>query len=192
MILFKMLLVYGHLLAAGIAIGVLFMQDLALAKWRGRAMSQEAIQDLRTNANIITLALALLWVSGIVIVGIGYMENAAYILNEKLWVKCVVVCILTLNGLFLHYYSFPRLASPQGFLGASWTEQFLVMVTGVVSLVSWLYACYLGIARPWNNTEPFSFVMGVYGVCLLIALVIGYACWQSVRREQNADLSLSS
>jgi hypothetical protein len=192
MILFKMLLVYGHLLAAGIAIGVLFMQDLSLAKWRGRAMSQEAIADLRTNSTIVTLALALLWITGIVIVGIGYAENAAYILNEKLWVKVVVVCALTLNGLFLHYYSFPRLASPEGFLATRWIEQFLVMVTGAVSLVSWLYACYLGIARPWNNTEPFSFVLGVYGICLLIALMIGYVCWQAVRREQTANLSLNS
>ena len=89
------------------------------------------------NAGIVTLALVVLWVSGLAIVIIGYLDNPAYLMNQKLWGKFTVVSILTINGLILHYYSFPKLMSPVGFLGAGRTEQLFVLVTAVVSLVSW-------------------------------------------------------
>ncbi|HEY0892803.1 MAG TPA: DUF2214 domain-containing protein, partial [Cellvibrio sp.] len=147
----KTLLVYIHLIAACLAIGVLLVQDIALAKWRGRAMDAAAIDNLQRNSGLVTLALIVLWVSGLVIVAIGYLDNPVYLMNQKLWAKFTVVSILTLNGLFLHHYSFRVLTSPAGFIGATRIAQFLVLLTAVISLVSWLYSCYLGIARPWNN-----------------------------------------
>ena len=179
----KTLLVYIHLIAACLAIGVLLVQDLALAKWRGRAMDAAAIDNLHRNSGLVTLALVVLWVSGLAIVAIGYLDNPAYLLNQKLWAKFTVVSILTLNGLFLHHYSFRVLTSPVGFIGASRLAQFLVLLTAVISLVSWLYSCYLGIARPWNNVAPYAYVMVVYSVVMTIALIIGLEVWRGLRKE---------
>lgn len=179
----KTLLVYIHLIAACLAVGILLMQDLALAKWRGRAMDAESIANLQRNASIVTLALVALWVSGLAIVVIGYLDNPAYLMNQKLWGKFTVVSILTINGLFLHYYSFPVLSSPAGFLGASRMGQLLVLVTAVISLVSWLYSCYLGIARPWNNVAPYSYVMTIYAMVMAVALVIAMEIWRELRNE---------
>jgi len=179
----KTLLVYIHLIAACLAIGVLLVQDFALAKWRGRAMDATAIEDLRRNSGLVTFALAALWISGLAIVTIGYLDTPNYLLNQKLWAKFTVVSILTINGMFLHYYSFRVLTSPAGFIGATRMAQLLVLVTAVISVVSWLYSCYLGIARPWNNVAPYAYVMFVYAVLMTIALVVGLKVWRELRKE---------
>ena len=182
----KTLLVYIHLIAACLAVGVILLQDIALAKWRGRSMDKEAIANLQNNSHLATLALVVLWVSGLFIVAIGYLDVPGYLMNQKLWAKFTVVSILTLNGLLLHFYSFRVLASPTGFVGASGRSQLFVLVTAVVSLVSWLYACYLGIARPWNNTAPFAYVMFVYAMALTVTLVVALEVWRELRNEYRA------
>lgn len=181
----KTFLVYIHLIAACLAIGVLLIQDIALAKWRGGVMDTDAIANLQRNSGLVTLALVVLWVSGLAIVVIGYLDNPAYLQNQKLWGKYTVVSILTLNGLLLHYYSFNVLTSARGFIGAGRTAQLVVLVTAVVSLVSWLYSCYLGIARPWNNVAPYSYVMMVYSIVLTGALVIALGLWRELRNEHR-------
>ena len=94
-------------------------------------------------------------------------------MNQKLWAKFTVVSILTLNGLVLHAHSFPIVASPKGILGSAGSDQLLVFITAVISLVSWLFACYLGIARHWNNVASYTYVMTVYVVILSISMVGG-------------------
>ena len=181
----KTLLVYIHLIAACLSIGVLLKQDIALAKWRGRALDRNAILDLQDNSSLVTLALIILWISGLAIVSIGYMDNPAYILNQKLWGKFTVVSILTINGFFLHYYSFNVITSPSGFNGASKNSQLYVLLTAVISLVSWLYSCYLGIARAWNNVAPYGYVMTIYAIVLAIAFVIALQLWRELRSENR-------
>jgi hypothetical protein len=182
----KTLLVYAHLIAACIAIGILLIQDIALSKLRGRAMNAAMIDDLQKSAGIVFVALVALWVTGLGLVVHGYLDNPAYLMNQKLWAKFTVVSILTINGIFLHYYSFPRLMSPKGFVGHHVSEQLFVVVTAVVSAVSWLYACYLGIARPWNNVAPYAYVMAIYAACLGIALVVALEYWRGLRRDDSA------
>ena len=179
----KVLFVYAHLIAACVAISVLFIQDLALASWRGRAMDAKAITNLQNSAGIVTYSLVALWITGLVIVAIGYLDNPAYIMNQKLWGKFSVVIILTLNGLILHRYSFPKLVSPQGYLGARSGEQLLVLMTAVISIISWLYSCYLGIARHWNNVAPYGYVMMIYVAVLAITLLVALVYWRELRSD---------
>lgn len=181
----KTLLVYIHLIAACLAIGVLLIQDFELAKWRGRAMDALSIDTFQRNAGLVALSLLVLWISGLAIVVIGYLDNPAYLMNQKLWGKFTVVGILTLNGLLLHYYSFRVLTSSVGFVGVSRLSQLLVLITAVVSIVSWLYACFLGIARPWNNVEPYAYVMGVYLVLMAIVFMVALGLWRELRNESR-------
>ena len=169
----KTLIVYAHLLAACVAIGILLMQDLALAKTRGKALPAAAIKDLTKSASIMFVALIALWISGLSLVLIGYLDNPTqYLMNEKLWAKFTVVSVLTLNGIALHYFSSPRVTCARGFLSAPGFEQILVVLTGAVSSVSWLFACYLGIARPWNYTVDYSYVMFIYAGLLIAAAIV--------------------
>lgn len=172
----KTLIVYIHLIAACIAVGVIFMQDLALAKTRGTSLPLTAINELIQSANIISNSLKVLWVSGLILVAMGYLDNPAeYLKNQKLWAKFSVVTILTVNGIFLHNFSFPRVVSSRGVLGLHFLEKNLVVITGVVSSVSWLFACYLGIARPWNHTVQYTFVMSIYLSLLGFSCLVGCA-----------------
>jgi hypothetical protein len=170
----KTLLVYVHLIAACVAVGILLIQDLALAKTGGKPMSVYGIEELKRAARIISLALIVLWVSGVTLVIVGYINSPEeYLMNQKLWAKFTVVAVLTLNGVVLHHFSFPRVASSRGIAGLGKIEKFLVMLTGCISTTSWLFACYLGIARSWNYTVDYSFVMFVYLGLLGIACILG-------------------
>ena len=126
----KTLIVYVHLIAACVAVGILLIQDLALAKTRGNTLSAHAVSELKRAATIISLALIVLWISGLTLVLIGYLDNPQeYLMNQKLWAKFTVVGILTLNGIALHHFSFPRVASSRGILGLGNIEKTLVVFT---------------------------------------------------------------
>jgi len=169
----KTLLVYAHLLAACVSVGILLIQDSALAKSRGKALPANAIKDLTKSAEIMFVALVVLWITGLALVLLGYLENPQqYLMNEKLWAKFTVVSVLTLNGIALHYFSFPRVTSRRGLLGLPTIEQILVTLTGAISSTSWLFACYLGIARPWNYTANYSYVMFIYAGLLIAAIIV--------------------
>jgi hypothetical protein len=186
----KTLIVYAHLLAACVAIGILLMQDLALAKSRGKALSAAAIKDLTKSADIMFAALVALWISGLALVLLGYLENPTqYLMNEKLWAKFTVVSVLTLNGIALHYFSFPRVTCARGFLSTPGVEQILVVLTGAVSSVSWLFSCYLGIARPWNYTVDYSYVMFIYLGILTCAFIVAGEVLRSMRRDETPHLT---
>lgn len=186
----KTLIVYAHLLAACVAVGLLLIQDMALAKTRGKALSASAIKDLTKAADIMFLALIALWISGLALVLQGYMENPQqYLMNEKLWAKFTVVTVLTLNGVALHYYSFPRVTCARGFICVPGHEQILVALTGAISSVSWLFACYLGIARPWNYTVDYSYIMFIYMGLLTCAFIVAGETLRSLRRDEPPMLT---
>lgn len=186
----KTLIVYAHLLAACVAVGILLLQDLSLAKTRGKPLSTIAIEELRKAADIMFIALVILWVSGLTLVVMGYLENPAqYLMNPKLWAKFTVVSILTLNGFLLHYFSFPRVVSHTGLLGRSPLEQSLIAITGAISSTSWLFACFLGIARLWNYTTQYEFVMLVYAALILGAIIVACNVVRSLRTQEPPVLT---
>ncbi|WP_231591622.1 DUF2214 family protein [Cellvibrio sp. pealriver] len=192
MTMIKTLIVYAHLLAACVAVGVLLVQDMALAKTRGKSLSADVINDLVKAANLVSIALVVLWVSGLALVLVGYMEDPQqYLQNEKLWAKFTVVMILTLNGIALHYFSFPRVISAHGLLGQPSLTQVLVVLTGAISSVSWLFSCYLGIARPWNYTANYGFVMAIYGLVLVGAFIVAGEVLRSMRKTMDFSCSLN-
>ncbi len=176
----KTLIVYVHLIAACVAVGILLMQDLVLAKTGGKPMSVYNIKELKRAAGIISIALGVLWASGLTLVLVGYLESPQeYFLNQKIWAKFTVVAVLTINGIVLHHFSFPRVASDRGVLGLSKIEKTLVILTGCVSTVSWLFACYLGIARGWNFTLDYSFIMFIYLGLIGTACIFGSSIFSS-------------
>lgn len=166
----KTLIVYAHLIATCIAIGTLLIQDWAILKTRGTPLSAIETKDLQKSAHIMFLALVALWATGLALVTLGYLENPnKYLTNQKLWGKFSVVSVLTLNGVILHYFSFPRVTSSAGLLKLSTKTQMVIVLTGAISTVSWLFASYLGIARPWNYTVNYGFVMFIYASLLVAA-----------------------
>lgn len=170
------LLVYIHLLAACVAIGILLIQDYALFRTQGRGLSALEIVELQLNAKRVSIALLLLWVTGIAIVIKGYVGHSDYVINQKLWAKLSVVVILTINGCLLHNFCFPRLCKPQGINDLSNTDKILLALSGSLSTTSWLYASYLGIARHWNFSVKYTDVMAIYIGTFLMVFIIACQC----------------
>lgn len=169
-------LVFLHLLATCIAVGILLIQDFALARTHGRPLSRSEIADLQLSASRVCNALIVLWITGLAIVLNGYLGHPDYVLNEKLWVKITVVFILTLNGVVLHYYAFPRITTGEGISNLKLTEKTLVALSGSVSTTSWLFACYLGIARSWSFSTSYASMMLIYFSLATTGFIIGYLC----------------
>lgn len=170
------LLVYIHLLAACVAIGILLIQDYALFQTNGRRLTTLEINELHLNARRVSVALLLLWVTGIAIVIKGYVGNPDYVINPKLWAKLSVVVVLTINGCLLHSFCFPRLCKPHGINDLANTEKVLLAFSGSLSTTSWLYASYLGIARHWNFSMTYVDVMAIYVGTFLMVFTIACQC----------------
>jgi hypothetical protein len=128
-------------------------------------------QALLDTKRTMTLALAVLWLSGGALVALAWQHNPDAMLNEKLWVKVITVCCLTLNGALMHRYAFPKLAGQQAFLALPTAQVLGLTLFAVVSSVSWLYASFLGIARSWNHSTSFEHALGVYLGLLTLAVV---------------------
>lgn len=184
-------LVYIHLLAACVAVGILLLQDYALARAQGKALTEIETTELQRSAHRVSLALALLWITGIALVIHGYLGDPNYIINEKLWAKICVVAILTLNGFFLHCFCFPRLCTGVGINKLPLQEKVLLAFSGSLSTTSWLFACYLGIARPWNYSIEYNQIMEIYLYLIATAFVIGCQClWYFSRAEAITQMRL--
>lgn len=188
----KTLVIYAHLLAACVSIGSLLLQDLALWRSRHRVLTQDEVTALRNTAHVVFIALVVLWVTGVTLVTLGYFENPQeYFSNQKIWAKFSVVVILSLNGVFLHFYSFPKVVGNKAILELPAADQKWIGCSGALSTVSWLFACYLGIARNWNYSIDYSSIMLVYGSLVVVGFVVAHEVMRMARPDQLAGLRMS-
>lgn len=170
----KTLMIFAHLIFACLAIGTLIVQDYKLLMLREEEIKKSDLISIENTAKIMSLALGLLWLSGLALVLNGYLSAPEqYILNEKLWAKIIVVMVLTLNGVVLHFYCFKVLKEGTVLLMLPTFKTTILIMTGVTSTVSWLFAVYLGIARPWNYTKSLSDIMIIYGLLWFIPFLLG-------------------
>jgi hypothetical protein len=149
----KLLLVYVHLIATCLALGVIVTTDMRLlAKLvRYRCVIRP---PRRFETNVITVALIGLCLTGAALVALGLNADPAYLDNPKLQAKILVVGLLCGNAFVLHRFTFPRLTRPHPV--SSWTRRDHLSVALPVALSNtlWLYAAFLGVARIWNNSKP--------------------------------------
>lgn len=181
--LIKNLLVFVHLLAMAVAVGKMLEFDRRFLRSAHLPPSRALRLQLLATQRTMTLALAVLWLSGAALVGLAWQQSPAAVLNEKLWVKLLTVCCLTVNGVLMHRFAFPKLAGPQAFLALPTVQLWALTLFAVVSSVSWLYAAFLGIARSWNYSTSFAQGLGVYLSLLVLAAVGGLSLVSLLRRR---------
>lgn len=171
----KVLLVYGHLLATCIALGRVLQADHKLWSWRRESLTPMRLEYLAETQKIVTLALLALWGSGLLLVLQGYLaEGVGYLLNQKLWAKVSVVALLSLNGALLHRVGFPLLQRAP-FVWLSSSARIRLALLGALSMSGWLFAAFLGVARPWNHVLPYPYVMGAFALFSLLACAVAFA-----------------
>lgn len=165
--IFRMALLFLHVLAV-IAAGVgIALGDYAILSLRG------INTRLLFNAGQITsLALLFLWMTGLAIIWVDTrFEWSVLIATPKLLAKLTVVTLLSLNGVLLHQFVFKRLNETQ-----SKTQYIAKVLTlsGTISIVSWIYAIFLGLAKPVAPLLGFSGFLGLYCLILSVGFCIAY------------------
>jgi hypothetical protein len=143
--------VYFHLIACCVAIGLVLTSDVAMVKQllKGDASGHHDDAHMESLQKTVVLALWALWITGIGIIGIDYAgKGMEYFLNPKLQAKIGIVVLLTFNGFLLHSAVLPALKKAGSILNLSFNLRMLALFSGALSAVSWFYAAMLGVGRP--------------------------------------------
>ncbi len=159
----RMLCIYGHLMAFAIAAAGIALGDLAVFADQHINPTQ-----LRKAATLVASALGLLWVTGLAVVWLDTgMDPAAMGGNPKLLAKLSVVAVLTLNGMLLHRWAFPRMVSPP-----QHTRSLVLglCVLGAISSAGWLFAAFLGVAKALTLLCGYQGFAAGYGLLLAAAM----------------------
>jgi hypothetical protein len=163
----RMALVYPHLIACCVAIGLVLTSDVAMVSRLLNGIPELA-QDRSHLARLqrtVTWALITLWVTGISIVSLdAWSQGLGYLQNPKLQAKVAIVALLTFNGGVLHRVVLPAVQRAGSLLHLPLSSRMVAIFAGVVSGVSWLYAAGLGIARPLNWKYSLVEILGAFPV----------------------------
>ncbi len=166
----RMAIVYMHLIACCVAIGLVLTSDIAMVKQLLKADPAEKLDSkhLSDLQKTVSLALIALWVSGVAIVSLdASIKGWGYFANPKLQSKIAIVCLLTLNGFALHKYVLPLMQKAGSLLKLSFSQRMFAIFTGAVSGVSWFYAAMLGIGRPLNWKYSLFEILAAYPVLIV-------------------------
>lgn len=165
----RLALVYVHLIACCVAIGLILMSDLAMVKqliW-GDRRSRTDTKHLHELQNTVAMALVALWITGAGIVALdASVKGWEYFANPKLQAKITVVCLLTLNGILLHRQVLPLMKKAGNLLNMSFSQSSLAVMAGSVSAVSWFYAAGLGVGRVLSWKYPLTQILAAYPVLI--------------------------
>ncbi len=161
----RMSLILVHVMAVVVAgVGIAF-GDYAILVVRRMNISL-----LFEASRIISVALSLLWMTGLSVIWIDTQFEWEVLANSpKMLAKLAVVSILTLNGVALHLVVFKRLQTPDS--DTRRTALFLTLL-GAISGVTWLYAVFVGLAKPVAPLLGLSGFLGFYFVALLLSIAV--------------------
>lgn len=143
--------VYIHLIACCVAIGLVLTSDIAMVRqlFAGESSDRAHMRHMEELQATVVWALAALWISGLAVVALDASSKGwQYFANPKLQAKILIVVLLTLNGVVLHHLVLPWLQKAGSLFGLSAGQRMFAVFAGAVSGVSWLYAAMLGVGRP--------------------------------------------
>src|SRR5262249_35173298 len=133
-------LLYGHIIAFALALATILKEDVRLL--RAKLIDSAS---LLASAKLVKWLLLALWVTGVPMVMMDIGADVSLLLGKpKLLAKLMVVGALTLNGILLHLVVFPMVT---GNLKNPNKVATIAVTLGAVSITSWLYASFLGVAR---------------------------------------------
>jgi hypothetical protein len=185
----RMGIVYAHLIACCVAIGLVLISDLDMVKRLIVADPNDRLDPghLSSLQKIVSRALMALWLTGLALVTVDALAKDWGILaNPKLQSKIAIVCVLTLNGVVLHRQVLPLLQQAGSLLRLSFSQRMLAVFAGAVSGVSWFYAAMLGVGRPLNWKYSLLEILAAYPVLIAggFASMVALTAWS--QRKANA------
>lgn len=191
----RLALVYVHLIACCIAIGLVAASDFGMLRsllQDDASTRRRKAHDLHGLQNVVYFALVALWATGAAIVTLDALVKGGwgYFGNPKIQAKILVVFLLTANGVLLHTLVLPWMEKAGSLLNMSFRQAIFSTLAGVISGVSWLYAAFMGVGRPlaWKYSlaelmlaYPVLLMAGFTGMLLLIT-------WCKFRNEEGSPV----
>jgi hypothetical protein len=170
-------LIYIHLFTFVYAISSLLTEDFKIMKSR-----QINIVTMKITAKRISIALAILWITGIALLSIKPGLDLNLILNNpKLLMKLMIVTILTINGLLLHYYVFPLFSNPFKVRRSA----VIFCLLGTISTSSWIYASLVGAAHKIAPVISFQWVLSIYIAMLVLGFILSLILFYPFLKKMN-------
>ncbi|GAC1324465.1 MAG: hypothetical protein NVS3B11_17330 [Collimonas sp.] len=191
--LFRLSIVYLHLIACCVAIGLVLTSDVAMVTQliKGSAAEKPEAAHLDSLKKTVSLALVALWVTGIAVVWLDVSVKgfAYYFSNPKMQAKLTIVALLTLNGFVLHSAVMPAMEKAGSLLQMPFNQRMLAIFAGAVSAVSWFYAAMLGVGRPLAWKYSLVQLLAAYPALIVsgFAAMVSITVWSKYRN--NLDFS---
>lgn len=179
-------IIYSHLLLTCLALGSVLVADFKIWQNRNNPPNKVAINAILETEKIAIWALVGLWVTGALLIAHGYnTQGIEYVMNEKVWAKVTVVSILTINGYLLHKTCFPVIKQ-QALMSLKRRTLVFLALFGTISSSAWLFAAFLGIARPWSHHLQYEQMMAFYSAIFVLFFAGGVAVMLLAKKFTNS------
>jgi hypothetical protein len=137
-----------------------------------RPVSQFTIHQTVVISRVVFVGLAVLWITGAMLIWMNWQVKPEYITNQKLWAKIAIVILLSVNGVLIHHRILPLLKAQTGrrlFDHLNKSQLAFMTLVGSVSLVSWITPFILGKASELNYVTPMVVIMAIYLAAVCVA-----------------------
>ncbi|MGW8461504.1 hypothetical protein [Pseudomonas sp. CLCA07] len=184
--------VYVHLVACCVAIGLVLTSDIAMVRdlFKRKTFTEHDNAHMESLQKSVSVALIALWVTGAAIIGIDYLDKGMnYFMNPKLQAKVIIVALLTYNGVVLHRLVLPALQKAGSLLNLGFSARMTALFCGSLSAVSWMYAAMLGVGRPLAWKYSLTELLMAYPVLIALGFLAMLALTQ---RAKQPDYAIAS
>jgi hypothetical protein len=164
---------FGHLIGLVLGFGCAALADyLILRQAILKPITRQLTDWLKYISHFAFAGLALLWVTGFILIYIRYLQDPIVLTNQKLWAKIVIVTLLSVNGAFVHHHALRLVSERVGrrlFDSHGKVELMGLTLIAAISSVSWITPVFLGVASELNYKVNIASVLGVYALLVLTA-----------------------
>lgn len=177
----RLFFLYSHLLFCCFALCYLISTDVKILK---NSINNSELKSTATNMYRLLLAL---WATGISLVLIDtHGDLAVFATKHKLITKILCVIMLSINAVALHHYAFPKLTSLKPLSKMDWR---VIMCLGAISTSSWLFAAFLGIAKPLSDILSLQGFISLYVVVMSSSIIGALIISDKIYRPSGAELN---
>lgn len=171
-----------HLIGLCFGLGGATMLDFWILRWmRWGGLPVEIARTFLFVSKVVSVGIALLWISGLGFLLIYAIESPEKLANPKIWAKVAIVLALTANGLLIHALVLPRVlvdVSRPMFEGVSHWTTIVFLISGAVSGVSWYAAFALGVMRELNGRVSSTFLLSLWLAGTIAASLAAFGFWK--------------
>ena len=159
-------------------LGAATLLDLMIVRFfLGRVMTTQTYEVFEFLADLVSVGLKLLWVTGLGFLAFYWFYDPIKLGNEKVWAKMVIVSILSINGYFIHRSVIPFMHGQIGrtmLEGVMMRRKIVFVTMGMVSFVSWYAPLIIANLSQLNFQVPMLQILVLYGLVLCGVLAIAH------------------